>query len=506
MFEGLKIYSESGAYPFHMPGHKRNLQSGPLSSFYQYDITEIDGFDNLHEPEGLIAEAQQRAAKLYHSQETYFLINGSTAGILSAISAVADRGKKLLIARNCHKAVYHAAFLNHLELEYIYPDRVPDCNLADGINAAQIEAKLKEIMIKEQIDLEELSSLVAGVVITSPTYDGILSDVKGITVLAHRYGIPVIVDQAHGAHFGFHPGYPESAVAQGADLIIHSVHKTLPAPTQTAILHRNGSLTDGERLRNYLRIYQSSSPSYLLMAGIDSCMKLLEKEGYERLEQLLVMRNEFMLKAEALKHIRIYTSMAEKKIPDTAEWVSGLSEPGRMVITVNESVITGQIIYDMLREKYGLQMEMCGKNYVVAILSMMDRREGFDRLTEALIAIDKFIDEMQMQNNCLKTPIGWQQAEAYCQEEEGVIRPEVVKSLCDAFMKPAKEISLSMAEGEVVADFVNLYPPGIPLLVPGERIDIQMIHLAEQYLEAGYHLQGIQVNESSKEAMIRILC
>lgn len=494
LFEELKAYSESDAYPFHMPGHKRNPESGPFFSFYQYDITEIDGFDNLHQPEGLILEAQKRAATLYHSQETYFLVNGSTSGILSAVSAVAGRGKKLIVARNCHKAVYHAAFLNRLEMEYVYPEILLDYGLADGFCARQIEKKIKEIAAKENVSLQVVSEWIAGIILTSPTYDGIVSDVEGIVRLAHSYEIPVIIDQAHGAHFGFHPAYPPNAVEEGADIVIHSVHKTLAAPTQTALLHRNGTMVDGDILRKYLRIYQSSSPSYLLMAGIDSCMDILAKEGKDRLADLLTMRTEFIQKTQTLKFIHVYPSMAEREASQISVWESGREEPGRLILSVRGSHLTGQELYDILREEYYLQMEMCGADYVVAILSMMDKKEGFDRLAEALLAIDKTIlqaskDKSEKQKLTKKM------------SATQIPNPEVVLPIWEAFLAGNREVPLFQAKGQIAADFVNLYPPGIPLLVPGEKIDNEMIAFIEKYLENGYTLQGISKTKPGKNVL-----
>ncbi len=496
LFKKLKAYGESEAYPFHMPGHKRNPDSGPMASFYQCDITEIDGFDNLHQPEGLLLEAQNKAAALYHSQETYFLVNGSTSGILSAISAISQKGKKLIAARNCHKAVYHAAFLNRLEMEYIYPEVLPEYGLANGIYVKQIEEKLKEIAAKEHCPIHAISEFIAGIIITSPTYDGMISDVKGIVQMAHRYEIPVIIDQAHGAHFGFHPAYPVNAVEEGADIVIHSVHKTLPAPTQTALLHRNGTLTDSKILQKYLQIYQSSSPSYLLMAGIDSCMDIVDKEGRKRLDELLTMRADFIRKTKSLQKIHIYPSMAECGEYQKTGWKSGQAEPGRLVLSVKGSNLTGQEFYDILREEYQLQMEMCGADYVVAILSMMDRKEGFDRLAEALCQIDK-----NLQKKSLHRP---NKTEAKQQIRMQIPYPEIVFSIAKAFLAPDKEVPLLQAKGQIAANFVNLYPPGIPFLVPGEKLDDKIIAFIEMYLENGYTLQGVGKSITG-ETVLRVI-
>ena len=498
LFEELKTYGESDFYPFHMPGHKRNPDSGFLPEMYKIDITEIDGFDNLHHAEGIIKNAQEKAASLYHSKETFYLINGSTVGILTSIAALSDRGKKLIMARNCHKAVYHGAFLNQLETEYIYPKMIEEFGISDGITAQQVEDKIQEIILREGISDEQAGKLIAGIVVTSPTYDGILSDVNSIVKIAHNYGIPVIVDQAHGAHFGFHSAFPENAVSDGADLVIHSTHKTLPAPTQTALLHYNSLLVSLETVKKYLRIYQSSSPSYVLMAGIDSCMDFVKREGQERLEQLLISRKELSERAKELKKIKIYPSMLERGINghDISKiFFQGTEEPGRLLISVRGSGFTGQQLYDVLRETYHLQMEMCASDYVIAILSMMDRKEGFDRLWKALSETDKLLTNTEKNIKEEKT-----QFPEYCH-----FQPDAVLKISDAYMAEEESVPLREAKGRIVSEFVNLYPPGIPLLVPGEKIDDKMIPMIEAYLDNGYAVQGIERDGAKKEYCLKVI-
>ena len=498
LFEELKTYGESDFYPFHMPGHKRNPDSGFLPEMYKIDITEIDGFDNLHHAEGIIKNAQEKAASLYHSKETFYLINGSTVGILTSIAALSDRGKKLIMARNCHKAVYHGAFLNQLETEYIYPKMIEEFGISDGITAQQVEDKIQEIILREGISDEQAGKLIAGIVVTSPTYDGILSDVNGIVKIAHNYGIPVIVDQAHGAHFGFHSAFPENAVSDGADLVIHSTHKTLPAPTQTALLHYNSLLVSLETVKKYLRIYQSSSPSYVLMAGIDSCMDFVKREGQERLEQLLISRKELSERSKELKKIKIYPSMLERGINghDISKiFFQGTEEPGRLLISVRGSGFTGQQLYDVLRETYHIQMEMCASDYVIAILSMMDRKEGFDRLWKALSETDKLLTNTEKNTKEEKT-----QFPEYCH-----FQPDAVLKISDAYMAEEESVPLREAKGRIVSEFVNLYPPGIPLLVPGEKIDDKMIPMIEAYLHNGYAVQGIERDGAKKEYCLKVI-
>ena len=498
LFEELKTYGESDFYPFHRPGHKRNPDSGFLPEMYKIDITEIDGFDNLHHAEGIIKNAQEKAASLYHSKETFYLINGSTVGILTSIAALSDRGKKLIMARNCHKAVYHGAFLNQLETEYIYPKMIEEFGISDGITAQQVEDKIQEIILREGISDEQAGKLIAGIVVTSPTYDGILSDVNSIVKIAHNYGIPVIVDQAHGAHFGFHSAFPENAVSDGADLVIHSTHKTLPAPTQTALLHYNSLLVSLETVKKYLRIYQSSSPSYVLMAGIDSCMDFVKREGQERLEQLLISRKELSERSKELKKMKIYPSMLERGINghDISKiFFQGTEEPGRLLISVRGSGFTGQQLYDVLRETYHLQMEMCASDYVIAILSMMDRKEGFDRLWKALSETDKLLTNTEKNTKEEKT-----QFPEYCH-----FQPDAVLKISDAYMAEEESVPLREAKGRIVSEFVNLYPPGIPLLVPGEKIDDKMIPMIEAYLHNGYAVQGIERDGAKKEYCLKVI-
>ena len=205
-----------------MPGHKR--QSLHFPNPYAIDITEIDGFDNLHHAEGILKEAQERAAELYGSRECFYLINGSTCGLLAAISAAAKRGETVLVARNCHKAVYHALFLRELSANYLYPV-ITENGIMGQITAEQVEEALSQ------------DPTIKTVILTSPTYEGIGSDIGKISTVAHRHGAALIVDEAHGAHFGFGAGFPENAVRQGADAVIMSLHKTLPSFTQTALLH-----------------------------------------------------------------------------------------------------------------------------------------------------------------------------------------------------------------------------------------------------------------------------
>ena len=217
LYKKLEEYGKSDYYPFHMPGHKRNMDSSAASFPFDRDITEIHGFDNLHHAEGVIRDAQEYAAQIYGTQRCFFSVNGSTAALLAAISACVDKGGKILMARNCHKAVYHGLYIRDLHPIYIYPHEDSRLGINGGISPSCVER-----YIEENQDIQ-------AVLITSPTYDGVVSDVKSIARSVHKYGISLIVDEAHGAHFHFSDYFPVSAAELGADIVVQSFHKTLPA-------------------------------------------------------------------------------------------------------------------------------------------------------------------------------------------------------------------------------------------------------------------------------------
>ena len=242
LYKRLVKYSDSDYYPFHMPGHKRNTDIIDMISPYKIDITEIENFDNLHNANDVIKSLMNRIAKMYGSKRSYILVNGSTCGIMAAISSVVKMGDEIALARNCHKSVYNAVYINKLKCNYIVP-------------------KVNEYGIFGQIEIEDVEEIfnrnpkVKVVVITSPTYEGIVSDIEGIAKYVHKKGGILIVDEAHGAHFKFDNYFPNSAVESGADIVIESIHKTLPAMTQTSILHICSENIDEKKVERFLSIY-----------------------------------------------------------------------------------------------------------------------------------------------------------------------------------------------------------------------------------------------------------
>ena len=249
LHDDISSYLSRDLYAFHMPGHKRNPEFDSMNGLFARDLTEVDGADDLHCPQGIIKDAQERAAKLYDADEAYFLVNGSTAGLLTAISASAPAGTKVIVARNCHKAVYNAVFLRDLCPVYV----CPAFDEAFGINGSVFPDEIEKA-IAANPDAK-------AVILTSPTYDGVVSDIKTIAEIVHKNNMILIVDAAHGAHHGFHPAFPDSAVHLGADAVVVSLHKTLPSPTGTAMLLLKGDRVSRSRVRRFLDVYETSSPS-----------------------------------------------------------------------------------------------------------------------------------------------------------------------------------------------------------------------------------------------------
>lgn len=459
IYDELKKYAGSDYYPFHMPGHKRRAEA--FSDPFLIDITEIEGFDNLHHAEGLIEEAQRRAAALYQSANTFFLINGSTSGILSAVSACTSIGGKLLMARNCHKAVYHSALLRELEIIYTYPQQEGKSGLNCGLNPDSIE----ELLISHP-DIQV-------VIITSPTYDGIVSDVAKIAAAAHRHGKPLIVDEAHGAHFGFHPYFPENSIKCGADIVIHSLHKTLPSFTQTALLHLNGTLINEDKVKQYLGIYQSSSPSYVLMAGIDNCIRTVAEQREFLFGGLAGKLEAFRTKMGSLSHILV---IGDEIVG--MHHICGLDR-SKLILIVRDGLLDGKQLYEILLEKYHLQLEMAAGGYALAITSVGDDQVGFERLYQALKEIDEGLDEDEETTNSLDIP-------------SEMIQNEAVMRISEANNSEKMSIPFELSLGFISGEFVYLYPPGIPLIVPGEKISEKFLAKLLQYRKTGFEIQGIK--------------
>ena len=480
----LAAYARSDMYPFHMPGHKR--RTGPEDSFmnscvdsftnpFAVDITEIEGFDNLHHPEGILRDSMKWAADVYGADQTYYMINGSTGGILAAVCGSVPRGGRILVSRNCHKSVYHGICLNQLKTSYVYPQEIEGLGIQGGITAEDVDRMLNRYMDTQ------------AVLIVCPTYDGIVSDIEAIARIVHRAGLPLIVDEAHGAHFRYDAMFPVSALDLGADVVIQSVHKTLPSLTQTALLHIKSNRPDGgcyadrERIDRYIHMVQSSSPSYVLMASIENSIYQMEQTDMAPYgKQLHKLRR----RLGQMRHLRLADTglIGQAGIRDLDISKIVVSTRGTCLYPAEDGLtgFTGAQLDDILRREYHLEMEMCGADYVTAITTVMDSGEGLERLGDALTRIDSQL-----------TDAGYKpDGRSGDQKSVYSMRCDTAMSMGEAMEEKMASVGLEDSAGCISGEFVYIYPPGIPIVAPGEWISRPILEVILEYRDKGLPVQG----------------
>lgn len=645
----LQAYAESDAYAFHMPGHKRVMD--PLGGqAMKLDITEIDGFDNLHDAEGVLRDEMEAAAEMYGVKETLFSVNGSTCALLAAISAAVPRGGTILIERACHMAVYHAAYLRELRVLYVEEvcsgeaeegrfegknknlatgvaidgesggkymregtDRVADGStdgkrkslVTENVIDSRIGGKYiregtgnsEEVVSSSESDAESLLE-VAGeardtgicfdaIVITSPTYEGVVKDVRAWAAFAHAHNASLIVDEAHGAHLGFHPYFPESAVRCGADVVVQSTHKTLPAMTQTALLHNVSGRVSSRRLHFFMDIYETSSPSYVLMASITSALRMVREQGAELFEAYARRLQRARRELCSLRHFRLAGGENAVIGPEDGmlSYPVGMRmDPGKLVLVpvkgttempdavgtqmslgktvsvpengagrkkadaveaqvdcrqvsvsgtkksyeeallgqgfeLGEDIYGAEWLYGVLRDEYHLQMEMRTGEYCLAMTSFADTDEGFGRLVTAMREIDERVEREKSEARAQAERPGLrgtrseetddaradfgvdgeiQEGMLGRKEDSGrvpVVLSEVaqVMKISDALEAECETVALERAAGRVCADFVILYPPDVPLIVPGEIYTEEKVSEIREWMERGFSVMGVDV-------------
>lgn len=434
----LQEYTKGDMYPFHMPGHKRMLGGAA-----KIDITEIEGFDNLNHPTGILKELNENIANIYDSANSFFTVNGSTCGNLSAISAVADMGDTIIVARNCHKSVINAAILRKLEIEFINPRYLNDY-IAGEITLDEVTRAVTA--------LEGKGIQPKAVVITSPTYEGVVSDIVSISEYLHSRDIPLIVDSAHGAHLHFHDAFPRDHI-ECIDICIMSAHKTLPVLNQAAMVHINSKLVFPENVMRYISMYQTSSPSYVIMESMSSALELINEKMFNAYVRKL---QSFYREAQNLEKLSL-------------EPVSDNRDMGKIVIYTG-GYIDGGKMAKILRNEYHLEPEMYNRHYLLAMTSIMDTSEGFQRLLDALYAVDKSLGDKLYSNNDEKIVRIFQKEK----------RRTRLANLGRKFeLKPIND-----CEGRISYGIIEAYPPGIPILMPGDIIENDDItYISENYMD-----------------------
>lgn len=450
---------------FHMPGHKgsriyfENGYGDFMKNAMDYDITEIPGADNLFQTEGVIAETMEKYRKLYEVKKSYLLINGSSGGIISAILASVSRGGKLVMARNCHKSVFNAIYLGGMKPVYARPDVEKEYGILGGISSQEIARCLDE-----NPDAE-------AVILPSPNYYGICSDIKAIAHEVHARGKILIVDQAHGAHLKFfhktlgeENTYPLTAEEQGADLVINSTHKTLASWTQTAILNVCSDRVDLQGLEDKLQAIESSSPSYPLMASLDINADILNRNGDKLMREWDENLKEFYQKAQTIDKISLITLPTIDKT--------------KINIDLSEAGITGLEAEKYLMTK-GIFVELVTGNILMCMSGIGNSREDYARLVEALAELTQSIDDevpKSQEKECAKGKFA------------GILTKQL--KISDVPVEKEK-VKLEGAEGRVCASSVIPYPPGVPMVCPGEIFDGDIIEYIRTLREAGEKVIGV---------------
>lgn len=392
--------------PFHMPGHKRAPMRSPIP--YSIDITEVDGFDNLHDMQGILKETAKLAQTLYKSCVSFPLVNGSTCGVLAGIYSLTRENKNILIARNCHKSVYNATEILDLNAHYVLPE---SCEF--GI-WGEVSA--------EDIEKEILTHNIGTVVITSPTYEGVVSDIPAIYEICKKHGAHLFIDSAHGAHL------PD--LHRSCDICVMSLHKTMPSLTQTALLNVYSKQIDLDIVKHALSMFETSSPSYVLLASIDECLRyaLTHKGDFDALCSNL---NDFYEKTKNLKNIKVLH----------------FDDLGKIIIASGDAKVLAQRL-----KKEKIEVEMVSQHYVLAMATVADTKRSLNLLKKALFKIDK---DMKKIDTITK---------------EGHSIPNKELKISDALKENGEFLNLEDAVGKVSLEYIFAYPPGAPIVVPGELI------------------------------------
>ena len=463
LYERLEQHALRRPHSFHVPGHKmgHSFDSGGrdrFQSILELDMTEITGLDDLHQPQGAIAEAQELAAEAFGAEETRFLIGGSTVGNLALLMTVCRPGEKILVQRNCHKSVYHGIMLARATPVFL----VPAVDLATGA-AAGVRREDVERALLAHPDAK-------AVFLTNPTYYGMGIDLKKMADVVHRHGIPLLIDEAHGAHYGFHPAFPRSAMQSGADAAVQSTHKMASALTMSSMLHVQGERIDRERLFRHLAMLQSSSPSYPLMASLDVARRHLVMEAAQEWDKLLPLLDKLRERTGRLPWLS-WPELADNSVYATLD-------PLKLFLHLRTDELDGFAVQQMM-EEHGIFPELADTSHVLLVASAGTTARDLDALARLLESIDPKVKS----------------------HKERVIQAGVVSShyiretalpMHEAVDLPREAVPLDQALGRTVAEMVVPYPPGIPILVPGERIDEQSMSMLQELRASQTRFHGVR--------------
>ncbi len=450
---------EDPAY-FRIPGHRfaNGADEKALELLgekaFSADLTEAEGLDDLHHPEGAILRAQLLAAELFGADRTWFLVNGTTCGNETMILSAVGEGDKILVPRNAHKSVLMGLVLSGAEPVWVSPEYVSDFGIGGSLSPAAVEKRLEEE--------PECRAVFA----VSPTYEGVCSDLKSIAEIAHKRNIPLLVDEAHGSHLYFSDLLPEGAIASGADMCSQSTHKTIGSLTQSSMLHLKSRLIDPDRVDKCLKLVMSTSPSYLLMASLDGARHQLAVNGHSLIRHA----------AELAEYVR--SGLRRIENADILERGEGIfaHDPLRVVFSLKRAGLSGFRLQDLLYDRYRVSTELADMFNVTAVMTWGNNRADADRLIRAAEELAK--DAEEVKEKIPQTGISFLPLPPVC------IRPR------QAFFSEKETVFWEEACGRIAGESIILYPPGIPLVNPGERITKEVYETACEYRRKGLHLHG----------------
>lgn len=450
----LEELREDDLVSFHVPGHKMGKifqklgYKNVIEKIYTLDTTEIDGTDNLHNAKEIIKQSQDRASRVFNSDKTIYLVNGTTCGIEAAIMSVCEPKSKIIINRDCHQSVINACILGDIEPVYISSKVCKKTNIIMGVNIEDVK-----IVIDNNLDAK-------AIVLTYPTYYGRTFDLKSICHYAHSKNMIVIVDEAHGSHLQLSDELPKSAIEEGADIIIQSTHKTLPSFTQSSMMHIKGNMIDENKIVTMLRFLESSSPSYVLLTSLELSVDIYDKYGKKLMNDLIGNIDKFKRKFINNENIIIDNNMDKTKI----------------FISLKKLGITGYELDSILREEYKIQVELSNYYGVLLICTIGNDEEDFIRLEKSLYSLllkinkKELLKDINYPNNIPKK----------------ILNPR------DAFYSNKKSVTLENSIGKISGEYIIPYPPGISLISPGEIITQEIITYIQQGVKNGMIVNGIK--------------
>ncbi|MEM9137531.1 MAG: aminotransferase class I/II-fold pyridoxal phosphate-dependent enzyme [Cyanobacteria bacterium P01_F01_bin.42] len=449
---------------FYMPGHKGGsgsssqlINSLGISSL-RADMPELPVLDQLFAPSGVIQEAQALAADAFGAEQTYFLVNGTSVGLIAAIMTLCGPGDRIIVPRNCHQSIIHGLILSGAEPVWICPKLAPDLYLPYVISPAALKTALLTFL--------DVKAAIA----ISPTYEGICGDIKGLAAIAHQHNIPLIVDEAHGAHLCFHPDLPPSALSQGADLVVQSTHKTLGACTQASMLHIQGDRIDLSRLQATLTLLQSSSPSYLLLASLDAARHQMATQGAQILDTAMELAAELREQLKALSAIQVLDILESPDPGFTA------IDPLKLTLDLTRCSLSGFELDEILSQEYQIWAELPAETALTFMLGQGNTSVELEQLNQALTEQD----HPKIESSCNTTIVKLPHAPF-----AAAMTPR------NAFNATSEPMLLTHAQGRLSAKIICPYPPGIPLIFPGEEITGEAIAALAQIHQAGGTIIGL---------------